>query len=405
MSKFPALDAKRDELNAAVKEFKRVTGEGGGLEAKSGLDLDAITSVKGSKEDKRMWINEQNARITDLRKQYDELVATRKSLSAGAPEDGSDTESGATSLGDAFVKSAAYTGRMRGGSGPVASVDMKTLFERTAGWAPEATRSGLVQMSQQRPAPHVIDSIPQSSISQVSYVYMEETTFTNAAAERAEGTGYPEAALALTQKSQPVEKVAVYLPMTDEQLEDVAGARSYVNDRLGLMLAQRIDSQVLTGNGSAPNLLGTSNVVGIQTANSAGDLIAAIATMNDTISESFAAAGASAIFMRPSVWTTNVALLTTSDGEYIWQHPTSNGPLTLWGTPVVKTMAVGATQVLMGDYQSHARLMFKRGVDFQVTNSHSTDFVNGKQTVRADVRLVMVHLRPSAFGEITITAA
>jgi hypothetical protein len=68
---------------------------------------------------------------------------------------------------------------------------------------------------------------------------------------------------------------------------------------------------------------------------------------------------------------------------------------------VVLTNGVTSTKAVIGDYRTHSYLAVKRGVDVQVSNSHSDFFIKGKQAVRADVRVAMVHLRPAAFGEVT----
>ena len=43
----------------------------------------------------------------------------------------------------------------------------------------------------------------------------------------------------------------------------------------------------------------------------------------------------------------------------------------------------------------------KRGIDVQVSNSHSTYFVEGKQAIRADMRGCAAWLRPTAFCTVT----
>ena len=113
--------------------------------------------------------------------------------------------------------------------------------------------------------------IPTIQTTQNAFVYMEETTYTNAAAETLEGAAKPEAALALTQRTAPIRKVAVWIAVTDEQLEDVPGIQDYLEQRLSFMVRQRLDSQILVGTGVAPNLLGVLNVVGIQTQAKATD--------------------------------------------------------------------------------------------------------------------------------------
>jgi HK97 family phage major capsid protein len=73
----------------------------------------------------------------------------------------------------------------------------------------------------------------------------------------------------------------------------------------------------------------------------------------------------------------------------------------LWGVPVVQTMASPANTLVTGDYANYAFLGIRRGLDMQITNSHSTHFIEGKQAIRVDMRAVMVHVRPKAFGTLT----
>src|SRR5207245_1264112 len=82
---------------------------------------------------------------------------------------------------------------------------------------------------------------------------------TNAAAETAENSAYPESALQLTERTSAIQKIPTFLPVTDEQLEDVEQVRGYLTDRLVFMIRQRLDAQVLNGNGTAPNLKGILN--------------------------------------------------------------------------------------------------------------------------------------------------
>ncbi len=167
---------------------------------------------------------------------------------------------------------------------------------------------------------------------------MEETTFGNAAVEKAEAAVYPEATLALTEKSQSVQKIAVFLPVTDEQLEDEEQAEGYVNDRLAFMLQQRLDLQVLRGDGSAPNLLGTNNVTGIQTQAKGTDPTpdAFYKLFRKIRSDGFAEP--SVVFVHPNDWE-SIRLLRTADGVYIWGSPSEPGTERIWGVRVVQTTA------------------------------------------------------------------
>jgi HK97 family phage major capsid protein len=408
MSKFPALVEAQGKLDAARKSLFDVMAEAktdGGA-----YDMDRIKSLSGDKNAKIEWIRAKNAELEPLKAEVEKNKAIMKAAEiAEAYEQEHDSEykgsdnghevkdGSGKSLGELFTKSLAYTSK---GQQAHIDIDTKTLFQRTAGWAPEVTRSGLVTLKPMIPAPQVTDHLVTIPVSQSGYKYMEETTYTNNAAEAAEGSTYGEAVLALTERSQPVEKVAVWIPVTDEQLEDEPGARAYVEARLENMLRQRIDLQVLAGDGNTPNLKGTNAVSGIQTQALGADTLidAAYKLFVSIRTDGFAEP--SVAFLQAAAWQP-VMLLKSADGVYIWGNPSSGGPQTLWGVPVVSTQAAIANTMITGDYANYAFLGVKRGIDLQVTNSHSTDFINGKQAVRVDTRLVMVHIRPKAFGKVT----
>ncbi|OII61203.1 major capsid protein [Streptomyces sp. CC53] len=410
VAEFPALKDAQSKLDAKRKSLADVLSEAG-----PEYDMSKVKSLAGDTHAKVAEIGKMNAEIDECKKKVDELlVVARAAAAAKKDEVGSESGDGAReegsrerkdgspfNLGDTFTKSKAFKEYHRGTS-PVASLDvtLKTLFQTTAGWDSEDLRTGRVELTPTRPAPHVVQFLPQTTTSMSNVVYMEETTFTNAAAEIAEGGTYPEAALALTERQEPVRKVAVFLPVTDEQFEDEPRARDYVNNRLPFMIRQRLDSQVLVGNGTAPNLRGTENVTGIQTqalgADSIPDAIykAARKIRDDGFAEP------SVVFIRPSKWE-SVRLLKTADGVYIWGHPSMPGPFTIWGIPVVETTAVTETKAVLGDYANFSELAMRRGMDVQVSNSHSTFFAEGKLAIRADIRAAMIHYRPKAFAEVT----
>lgn len=251
-----------------------------------------------------------------------------------------------------------------------------------------------------RPAPHVVNVIPQTTTTFSTVKYMEETTLTNSAAEATEGAAYAESALALTEKSSEVRKIATFLPVTDEVFEDEARARSYVENRLPFLLQQRLDSQCLVGNGTAPNLRGTENVSGINSQALGTDPIpdAIYKGMRQIRDTGFAEP--SHVFIRPSKWE-SVRLLRTADGMYIWGNPSEAGPERIWGVPVIQTTAPTATKAVLGDYRNFSELSVRRGIDVQVSNSHSDYFTKGTLALRADVRVALIHYRPSAFAVVT----
>lgn len=409
---FPALKDARNHLNAKRDDLAKILAEAG-----PEYDMSRVKSLDGDTHAKVAEIGKMNAEIDDLKGKFDELLVVGRAAAAAAEgkepdagETGSDkgadgprVKTGRARIGDLLVESQAVKGYTPGSSmGPMAhlDIDLKTLFATSAGWDPEDLRTGRVVDYATRPAPHVVDFIPQTTTTMSSVKYMEETTFTNAAAEASEGGTYAESALALTEQSSEVRKIATFLPVTDEQFEDEPRARMYVENRLPFMLRQRLDSQILVGNGTAPNLRGTENIVGINSQALGADpvpdaIYKAMRAIRDT-----GFAEPSVVFIRPAKWEA-VRLLKTADGVYIWGHPSAPGPMTIWGVPVVETTACTATKAVMGDYATFAELPVRRGIDVQISNSHGTYFVEGKLALRADLRTALIHYRPSAFSVVT----
>lgn len=403
---FPALDEAQGKLDNRRKALKDIFDEAG-----PDMDMSKVKSVDGDTKAKVDHIRALNTEIDDLAKQVEDLqaiegIAAKAREGQGDParqpgsEPGLKAPAGAKSLGELFTASRAFKGR-QGQTGPEAHLDVevKTLMETTAGWAPETTRTGRVVEYATRPI-QVTDLIPGGSTSQAAVVYMEETTFTNNAAETAEGGAYAEAALAFIERTSSVRKIAVYLPVTDEQLEDEPQARGYINNRLPFMLRQRLDSQILVGNGTAPNLRGFLNVSGIQTQAKSTDPIPDAVYKAMTKVRVTGRSMPGAVVMHPNNWQT-VRLLRTSDGVYIWGSPSEAGPDRIWGLPVAQSDAITEHTALVGDFANHSELAMRRGVDVQVSNSHSDFFINGKQAIRADMRAALVVYRPVAFCTVT----
>ena len=389
------LDAVQTKIQTAMSEA-RDGGEGT-------IDLTKVKSIDGSGSDKAAQLKAWNDEASDLAVQRENLrtvLGVADSIKADHARelgiDVNDAPRGTDSFGSAFVKSQAY--KTKGAKAEV-DVQLKTLFERTAGWSPEATRSGLVVLDAQRPVQvtHLFPTIPTS---QSAYKYMEETTFTNAAAERSEGGAYAEAALALTERTAVIESIGVFLPMTDEQLEDEEGAAAYVDMRLPFMIEQRLDSQLLVGNGATPNVRGVNSATNIQTQAKGADPVPDAIYKGMTKVKVTGRAVPNAAIFHPNDWQ-DVRLLRTTDGIYIWGSPSEAAPPRIWGLQVVESDAQTENTAVVGDFANFSLLVVRRGVEVKVSDSHSDFFSKGKQAVRAGLRVASVFTRGEAFCTVT----
>jgi len=383
-------------------------------EAGADLDFTRVKCLTGDTGAKVEAMRNLDKEVTDLKKERDILVemergrARAQELAAQLNKPASAivhpgkgaNQPEVKSIGQLFTESEAY---QRKGVESRVDIDLKTTMSRSAGWDPEALRIPRVELYPLRQL-SVLDLYPQYTTTNDTIRYMKETTFTNNAAEVAEAAVYGEAAIATTETSDEVEKVGVWLPITDEQLEDVGGISEYVNNRLTYMLKNRIDSQLMEGDGTTPNLWGASNLASIQTQAKGTDptpdaIFKAMTKIRGTTAGT-GFAEPSAVVLHPNDWQ-DIRLLRTADGIYIFGNPTDPGPDRIWGVPVVVTSAKTENTGLVGDFRGYASVWMKRGISFKVTDSHASYFIYGTQAIRADIRLAAVYFRDSAFCTVT----
>jgi HK97 family phage major capsid protein len=329
--------------------------------------------------------------------------ATSLPINRGEEGKSSEPKRQVKSLGQLFVESDEYKNR-RGIKGLEVKLndfnflEVKTLMETGAGFAPQSIRTGkVVEYAHRRPM--VADIIPQSGTEQASVVYMEETTSTNNAATRLEGGSAGESALVYTERSQAVREIATFLPVTEIQLEDVGQAESLINNRLLTFLDLTEEVQLLTGDNNAPNLNGFHTAVSQSQAKGADPTPDAL-YKGITKVRATGMAEPSAVVIHPNDWQ-DIRLLRTTDGIYIWGSPAEAGPERVWGLPVVVTTAETENTALLGDFQLYSEIFRRRGANIKVSDSHSDYFIKGKLAIRADKRLALAIYRATAFCKVT----
>lgn len=407
------LAEKREDLRAKQKALAEIF-EAAGPEMDLGK-AEQLKAFNGSPA-KAAEVKRLNTELTDLGAEVDRLAElegigekVRASYKAAqTPTEPMQHPSGAPqkiftqkSLGQMFVESAEFKGRGARNmqSVTLTDVDFKTLMTTSAGWAPENLRMpGYVPSAQRTPT--VTDVIPVGQTSQAAVVYMLETTFTNNAAERTEGANNAgEAALALTATTSTVRQIAVWLPVTQEQMDDVGYVQGYVNNRIPLMLRQRLSSQLLVGNGIAPNLAGIIGLANVLTQAKGADPVpdAVYKGMTQIMVTGFANPNF-AVF-HPNDWQ-DIRLLRTADGIYIWGNPADPGPDRIWGLQVVKDTACTENTAVLGD-SAYLELVMRHGIEMEMTDSHASLFIQYTLAIRASVRAAFCVYRPTAFCQVT----
>jgi HK97 family phage major capsid protein len=198
-----------------------------------------------------------------------------------------------------------------------------------------------------------------------------ETTATNAAAAIAEGTAKPESTLVLALVNEPVRKVATFLPVSDELLDDLSATRSYLDARLSLFCRHAMEQQLLSGTGTAPQLRGLLNRTGVQTVTTTAGLTAAkiIQAVYDSITliRTNASLEPDGVVVHPTNW----ASVRPFTGAYGVGGIARDS---LWGLPAVVTSAIPAGTCLVGAFKDSAQIFLRGGQSSKPATPMPTSF-------------------------------
>ena len=392
----------RSELERLNRELDRVFKAAG-----DGCDSGKVTVIDGedctdqSSRYKSKKIREMNDRMAFLGEQL-----RSQSVTVG-PSDFSGIEG--KGLGGLVAEDPGFREFVKNGAQgtysksfdlyPSQIIGTKTLFQTSAGWNPQSIRVPGVVEKETRPI-QVLDIVPTRPTSQAKVLYMLESTRTHSAAETSEGAAFPESAFVLTETSTDVRKIADSIPATDEQLADVEGAAGFLNDRLIYGLRQRLDNQILQGDGIAPNLEGILNATGIQTQAKGGDSVADAIFKAAQLVRVTGRAQPTHVLIHPLDWE-SVRLPTTADGIYIYGRPSSPGLNTLFGLTVVQSDILTENTALVGSFMSPWVILWERaGVEVTV-GYVGTQFTEGEVTLRATGRFALQIGRPASFCTVT----
>lgn len=235
--------------------------------------------------------------------------------------------------------------------------------------------------------------------------YVTITSVTRAAAGVAEGDPKPEATMVVDTATQPVRTLAVHMPVTEQQLQDIPQVEGMIENELLYDLGKLEEEQVIFGDGTGQNLLGIMNTSGVNAARTvAGDtnLDRIRRAMTDIRVNGYAP---NAVGIHPIDWE-DIVLTKGTDDHYLYLvFPTEDGGARVWGIRVVETVAtqddsaaVTTPQrvILVGDYQRGATLWDRMQASVAV-GWINDQFIRNMRTLRAEERVAFGVKRPGAF--------
>ena len=390
---------------------------------KSVFDSSEDGKYSAEAKEKIKGLNTELAGLVDDLKVEEAKVANEKAMEIAnepvntVPQPEVSEGGEAKSIGEQLVATNAYQAYVENGvKGVDSNVEFKTTLN-TTGYPPESLRApGILETALRNPD-SVIGLFDQIQTNQNAYVYLEETTFTNNAGSIAEAgdiSSSLESALAFTERTESIRKMATFLPVTDELLADVAGIQGYVNSRLSTMMKLNLDNQLINGNGSAPNLTGVLNKSGINTfayGSYSGEL-RKLGQVYQAITEirKDAFVEPDSIIMHPSDWydiVTSVSSVETSGSRnplfVVAGGFGADAAPKLWGLNVVPSTVIAEGTMLVGKFGGGdaAQVVMREGVDLAVSDSHSDFFAKNQLAIRLTMRLGFAIYKPTAFCSIT----
>lgn len=237
--------------------------------------------------------------------------------------------------------------------------------------------------------------------------FTKEASFTNSAAEAAEGVAKAESALTWSLVNMPISTVAHWIKISRQLAMDNTALAAYVDVRMRYGVNRRVETQLAVGDGTAPNISGifdTGNYTAHGYADAAlGSTLKKFTLIRKVIADLWNAGyRANAIIMNASDWATmeTEAMVSTSTGVAIAYDQA--GPR-LWGLRVVQSVGVTADTFAVGDFTQHGTVYNREGVVVDMSESDSDNFTKNLITLRAERRLALATEVPAAVrgGDLT----
>lgn len=418
-----AIDAKKAEAATAWAEFdglrKSAVSEGVDFAANADAfdKLDTASKTYDTVRDEIAALESKRARLLE--------IAQSEGKSMDAPRE----ERKARTFGAAFTQSEAYQAmKARAAMGdniPLGTTDgvkvmgrdqVKTLVAVTGAGTPalsgvpEEDRTSII-VAKPLAGLDFLNVIATATTDSDVVEWLEETTYTNNAAETAETSDSPESAVAFTVRSANVREIPHFIPVTRRALADAAFVESWINNRLIDGVRRRLQDQVLKGNGSGQDFTGIYNNANIGSVDRSSTSLSMVDSLHRCITtvRTNAFVEPDFIGIHPEDWEA-IRLVRgdamTTDGTndvagkvgYVYGDPAGNGPTTLWGVPVIVHAAFTSGTPLVGR-GADATLFVREGLSVAASDSHSTYFTERKVAILATMRAAFAITQPKAFAK------
>lgn len=287
----------------------------------------------------------------------------------------------------------------------VSKSDMASMAET------KVTSSGLVApqydpVIQGAPRQNLLirDLIPTTPVTGQSFTYFKELLHTLGAGMVAEGAAKPTSNVTFEQVTDIVKKIAVWMPVTDEALDDVPQLYSYIQELLRYDLELKREGQLLKGDGTGNNLNGIMTQATVFDPALSKTTDTAIDTVRRAIYQARKQSklAADAVVMSDLDWM-NIELQKDGENRYLFANLQGLVTPVLWGRPIVASDSMdegdGSTtggEFLTGSFQQGARIYDRMGFTIKV-GMINDDFIKNQRAILVEERLGLAVRKKHAF--------
>ena len=260
-------------------------------------------------------------------------------------------------------------------------------------------------------AVHIRSLIPNGSTDVQTIRFVKESAYTDNGAATAQGSALGQSDFDFTATSVNVEKIGTFMNLTDEMLQDTPQLASYLSARVPSKVLSIEDNEIMSGDGSSPNLSGlltdslafTTSSGGqfYQSVESANEYDVLIAALNQLSLLNYTA---DTILLNPTDFH-KIVLLKSTANEYLKNQVIQGIQPALMGVPITINTAVPAGKFLVGQLSVATQLWIRDGLGLEFSRDNAQNFEKNLVTVRAQERVCLTNYQPNAMINGTFSTA
>lgn len=341
-----------------------------------------------------------------LNKRMDEMeMAAKKTLSGATPQSFKSAIEGA--LKDGAIEA------MTKGNSNAARFEVKADMSLGADVTGVVAAETIVDQIKYDPSRsvHIRSLIPQGSTDAQTIRFPKESAYSDNAAATAETSAFGQSDFDLTATTVNVEKIGTYMRITGEMLDDIKQLTSYLSARVPEKVLSVEDTEIISGDGSSPNLDGlltdgtafTTSSGGLfyQSIESANEFDVLVVALNQLALLNYQA---DSIILNPTDLHKMILLKSTAN-EYLRNQIFSGIQPTINGVPVTVNTAMPNGKFLVGNLRQATQLWIRENLAVEFSREDSDNFQKNFVTVRAMERAALTNYQPNAIVQGTFSTA